>query len=336
VRVIRVVVAALLLASAVVFAACGDKGGSGKGNGSTGKKTGSITTVLPGRQIPYYLDLAAGMDAEAKRLGWKLTQNFGTQEVSKEIDQVQNAITTRPDGMVLAPIDQNALIPAYRQAFNQKIPIVTVSDNIGPSGEQYHLSYVGTVYRQTGQRKAKWIADQLHGKGTVAIIHAIRGGNFTEEQGRGAVEEFKKYPGITVIDGPYVGDFTAPAGLQGTQNVLTAHPNVNALYYDNDDIAEGGVQAVKQRGIPLNKVLIVGTDGGAPAIAAVKRGEIDFTVSLCGYSQGVRAIQVLVDYIKNGTKPPKTVVTRNETFTPQDVNQKLAALKNQPKCTRAY
>jgi ABC-type sugar transport system substrate-binding protein len=311
----------------VAVTGCGGGSDSSGGGDSGGKKTGTIAFNLAGRQIPYYRDLAAGMRAEAKRQGWTLKETFGDQRVPTQLSQLDNLITTRPDAMVVGPIDQEAVVPAYRSAFSQKIPIATVSDNVGKDGRQFQLSYVGHLYEQLGKDKAQWIVDHLGpGGGKVAIIHAIRGGNFTEEQNTGAKAVFSQHPEIELIDGPYVGDFTADVGLSGTENLLARHPQLDAIFYDNDDIALGGVQALQERNIPKDKVLVVGTDGGEPALEAVKKGDIDVTFSLCGYAQGAQAVKTLVEYIRDGKKPGPTVKTPQVVFTTADIDKKLAGL----------
>lgn len=323
------IAAALLAATTVSCGGDGSNGGDAEALGGGGKKTGKIGFVLAGRQIPYYRDLAAGMQAEAARQGWELQETFGDQRVPTQLSQVENAITTRPDGLVIGPIDQEALIPSYRKAFEAQIPIMTVSDNIGEGGRQYQLSYVGHVYVELGRKKAQWIVDQLEGKGTVGIVHAIRGGNFTEEQNEGAKAVFKEEPGIKVIDGPYVGDFTADAGLAGTERLLARVPKLDAIYFDNDDIALGGVKAIKERDIPLDEIVTVGTDGGDPALAAVRKGELDMTISLCGYAQGVQAVKSLVAFWRDGEKPPPVLETPQVMFTTDNIDSKLAELSRE-------
>lgn len=137
----------------------------------------------------------------------------------------------------------------------------------------------------------------------MGYIHGIRGLTFSELQAQGAMEVFKAAPGITVIDGPYAGQFSSDAGLRATENVLTATPAIDALYFDNDDIALGGILAVQQRGRPMDSIVIIGTDGGEPALNAIAAGTLDMTISLCGYASGRVAAAKLIDNLRNGTKP---------------------------------
>src|SRR5581483_3653702 len=145
--------------------------------------------------------------------------------------QLQNAITTHPDAMVVIPIDENALVPAYQQAKQSGIPVVSVGDNIAQSASRAQLTFVGDNYADLGKTKAEFIVKKLHGKGRVGWIHGIRGLNFSEEQKTGGMSVFKSAPGITLVDGPYAGAFSSDKGLSATQNLLSRAPNLNAIFF---------------------------------------------------------------------------------------------------------
>jgi ABC-type sugar transport system substrate-binding protein len=296
------------------------------GSGTSAKKR-TIAVNMYTREIPYFQQIVDGVNARAKQLGWTVKTSWGQFDPQLQFNQVQNAIVSHPDALILAPIDKQAPIPVVEQAASSKVDVVTVADDLAAKGQAAELAYVGVQYEALGHQKAKWIADQLHGKGTVVIIHGIRGLDFTEAQGKGAAAEFKNDPGIKVINGPYTGALTADKGLATTQNVLTKNPKVDALYFDNDDIALGGIQAAKERGMDLKKLIIIGTDGGPPALKAVKAGDLDYTISLCGYATGLRAIDVLNDKLNAGKSPAKFVPITTQAFTPSNINGKLASLK---------
>lgn len=320
-------VASILVLAVGIFGGCsGNDADSEEGEAVQADESGTITSVLASREIPYYRDLAAGVEAEAQAQGWEVDLIFGDQTVPTQLDQVQTATVSQPEGLIVGPIDQDALVPAYREASEAGVPVVTVSDNIGPDGREYQLSYVGHDYEELGRRKAEFIVEELGGEGRVGMIHAIRGGNFTEEQDAGAKEVFSEHEGIEVIDGPYVGDFTPEAGLTGTENLLTRDSDLDAIYFDNDDIALGGLQAVTSRGIDPAEILIVGTDGGPEALEAVRSGEFDATFSLCGYAQGVEAVRTIIDYQNSGEAPPESIDTPQIMFTTANIDRELEGL----------
>jgi ABC-type sugar transport system substrate-binding protein len=304
----------------LAVSACGSTGAKGAGDG-TGKRR-LIVVNMYSRALPYFQQIAAGAEEEGKKFGWNVEVTWGKTDPQLQFNQLQNAVTKQPDGGIVAPVDQEALIPAFQQAKTAGTKLVTVADDIAAKGQQNELAFVGVEYPELGKKKAQWIVDKLGGKGTVAVIHGIRGLHFSEAQFEGAKSVFDANPGIKLINGPYAGEFSADAGLKAAENVLAANPNVDALYFDNDDIALGGILAAKARNIPMNKIIIIGTDGGKPARDAVKAGDLDFTISLCGYATGVRAMDVLKDKLDSNKNPDQHVVPVPVLdFTPQTVDE---------------
>jgi len=324
-----------LLLAALVISACGSSGNSSSSGGGGGDTSGGGSKTIAineySREIPYFQEILKGVNQSAGKLGWKVNASFANNDPKQQIDQIQNAVTTQPDGMIVIPIDENAIIPPIQQAKSAGVPVMTMGDNLGPAGQDAQLGFIGVDYTTMGAQKAQYIVDQLHGKGNVGFIHGIRGLNFTERQDKGAMAVFAKNPGIKVFDGGYTGAFTSDAGLKQTENLLTRQSNLQAIYNDNDDIALGGIQALKERNIDPSKVLVIGTDGGPAALKAVQAGDLDYTISLCGFAQGKQVIGILQQYLVNKKTPPKITHTKTLTFTPQNYAQNIK-LVNSGQC----
>jgi ABC-type sugar transport system substrate-binding protein len=302
-----------LAASAAVLAALSacsnsaDADGGGGGGGGDGDLT--LEMNVYSRSLPYFQDMIRGIQEVAEADGVTVDVTYGETDPQLQFDQLENALSTSPDGLLVVPVDPAALIPVISQASTGGIPVVTLANDLEEDGHDFQLAHVGQEYVEVGRQKAQYIVDQLGGQGTVGYIHGIRGLSFSESQAQGAMEVFAQNPGITLIDGPYAGEFSSDAGLTATENVLTANPDVDALYFDNDDIALGGILAAQQRNIPMEEILIIGTDGGAPALEAVGAGELDMTISLCGYATGRTGAETLIAYLRDGTEPAERFVT---------------------------
>ncbi|MGH7486618.1 MAG: sugar ABC transporter substrate-binding protein, partial [bacterium] len=274
--------------------------GCGGGDGGGSKK---IAAVLYSRDVPYYQAIGEGIQQQADDYGWDVNINYTQPDPSAAADGVNTAAVQNPDGIIIDPIDPSALIPATKQALGKGIPVVALGDDLADPSAR--TTYVGGDFVDYGRTKAQWIVDQLNGQGNVGIVHGIRGITFTEDQNMGATEVFAKNPGIHVVDGPYAGNFTADVGLSATQNLLTANPNLDAIFFDNDDLALGGAQAAQDRG--LNNVLIVGTDGLAAGLAGLEKRQIDYTRAQCAVDQGRAAVRALNDQFENGSVDARIV-----------------------------
>lgn len=316
-------VAIVVLALAGGLAACGsddDDSGSGGDSSTAGKK---VYLNAYAQEIPYFRDWEAGATAKGDELGWDVTGEFGNVTPEQQVQQLENALVQQPDGIIVTPIDEESLNPVLQKAKDQGVEVVTVGAKV--SNPDLMTSFVARDNYQIGVDKAQFMIDQLNGKGQVGIVHGIRGLTFTEDQAKAYEDTLAKAPGIEVVDGPYTGGFTADLGLDATANLLSANPDMNGIIYDNDDLALGGVEAVNNAGIPLDQFVIVGTDGGEAAIKAVEAGDIDMTVNLCGYREGVSAADTLNTAFEGGDVETR-VVSPVEIFTTDNAKDKSAEL----------
>ena len=305
------------------LAACGGD------DDSSGSESGDGLTVYLNeytREIPYFQEIAKGLDEEAATLGWTVDKTYGNADPAQQVDQIQNAIVTQPDAMVIIPIDEEAITPAMREATAAGIPVAAMGDDIAdPSARDFFL---GVDYEAMGEQKAQWLVDELGGEGKIGFIHGIRGLHFTEAQVEGAGSVFAENPDIEVVDGPYTGGFSSDLGLKATENLLARDPDLDAIYYDNDDLALGGIQAIEESGINPDDILVIGTDGGPAALDAVKAGDIDYTISLCGFAQGKQVIEVLNDQISNDVQPEETIFTETLIFTPDTYDENITKVES--------
>ncbi|HZV75536.1 MAG TPA: sugar ABC transporter substrate-binding protein [Conexibacter sp.] len=310
--------AACALALVVGLAGCGSSGDGGGG----GKDASKVRASLIGRQVPFFADLGSGLAAQAKGDRLDFSTVYAQFNPQDQLSSVENLIAQQPGGLLVAPLDKRSLAPVLRSAQSDGIKVVTVADSLDdPSASS---AYVGADFAEIGTRKAQAIVAALKGKGEVAFLNGPRGTSFVEEQRAAAQKVFDAAPGIKVVADDFAPLINKDAGLRATENVLTAHPNVAALFYSGDDAALGGVQALQERKIPLDKVFVAGTDGLAAGVAGVHAGQIDFTVSQCPYEVGRIAVRTLQQLL-GGEKVPSVVTTPMIDLTPATIDKTLSS-----------
>lgn len=315
-----VVGGALTLVVVLALAACGgsssssETSGAGSGSNSSSssspssssaKKLKNIAVQMYARDNPFFAEIVSGINYQAKKDGVEVTVQYAENNPVQEVNEIETAIGRHPEGMIVSPIDEHAIVPPVRKAHEAGIPTVIITDSLAPEGNESIIGYVGSQYEDTGRMKAEYIAKQLHGKGEVGVVHLIRGLDFTEDQWKGAEEVFAKYPGIKVVGQLYAGGASSDLGLNDAENLLTAHPNLSALYVDNDPLAIGVIKAVEQRHIEPGKIVIVGGDGTPEGLEAIQAGKMNMTVNFCGFAQGVLALESLQNYVEKNEKPTK-------------------------------
>lgn len=329
---IALILALCLLAFGAAACGGGDNGGEGatgasngnstqaSGDGGSGPKTIAVNQYS--REIPYFQEMLKGMQERAKEYGWTIETTFANNDPEQQVDQITNAITKRPDALIVIPIDEQAIVPPIRQAKEAGIPAITMGDNIAEEARDAQTAFIGVDYENLGKEKAELVVKQLGGKGSVGWIHGIRGINFSEAQIRGSKPVWEANSGITLVDGPWTGAFSSDKGLTATENLLSRDSNLDAIIFDNDDIALGGIKALQGRNIKPDDIFTVGTDGGPAALEAVRNGDLDATFSLCGFKQGKLAMETLKELF-DGTQPPPEIITKTELFTPDNIDEEI-------------
>jgi ABC-type sugar transport system substrate-binding protein len=312
-------------ASALALSACGggnsDDAASGKSEGGSGSGSSSGASVYMNQYsqgIQYFRDKNDGFMEAAKAAGLKPTSEFGNSTPEQQVQQVQNALTRQPKAIVVTPIDAKSLEPVLREAKGQGIKVFTVGANV--SDEALYDSFIAATNYDGGKLKAEFIAEKLNGKGKVGIVHGIRGLTFSEDQAKAFKDVLAKHPGIKIVDGGYAAGFSSDLGLAKTQSLLTREPDLDAIFFDADDITLGGIQAIEARKIPNDKIVVVSTDGNEAALDAVRQGKIDMTVSLCGYAQGFQIVDA-VKKVLAGETLPKHSVSKTQEYTTENIAQ---------------
>jgi ribose transport system substrate-binding protein len=160
------------------------------------------------------------------------------------------------DGIVLAPLDKAALVPAINKAKAANIPL-TIFDS-GADTENY-VSFVATDNKKGGVIAAERMGQLLGGKGKVAIIPVQPNSASTMEREAGFEETIKaRFPGMTVVRSSY-GNSDRSQSMRVTEDVLTRNPDIVGIFGPNESSIVGALQAVKSRNL-VGKIKMVGFD----------------------------------------------------------------------------
>jgi ribose transport system substrate-binding protein len=285
-------------------------------NRSSGGKR--VIAVIPkGVAHFFWQSVHAGAEAAGKEFGVEVMWKGPAQETdySGQINIVEDAINRRVDGIVLAPSHGDALVPIVERAQREGIP-VTIFDS-GISTEAY-LSYVATDNRLGGVVAADRLAEQLGGKGKVAILGVKAGSVSTDEREQGFQETIRnKYPGISIVAFQY-GDADRAKSLDRATDILTGHADLNGMFASNESSTVGAVQAIKQKGL-AGKVVLGGFDSSPNLIDDLKAGAIDSLVLQNPFKMGYEGVKAIVDKM-NGQAPQRRMDTGVKLLTKENLD----------------
>jgi ABC-type sugar transport system substrate-binding protein len=298
----------IVVSLSLVMAACGDDD-AGTSETTTAGEAPDLTlaVVFYSGSIPFLLEIVDGINEKAAEYDITIEFAAANFDLAQEVDLMDNAVARGVDGIIMAPLDREALIPPTRRASEAGVPVITIGDELAEEGEPFVLSFVGQIYKDMAIAKAEWLVSQMGTEGTILTVHGPRGLDFIESQREGYEEVFAQYPGITVVEGNY-GNISSEVGLETLENLLSANPEPDAIWFDNDDLALGGLKAMRERGVDFDSVVTVSSDGTLPALDAIRAGELGYTAGSRPNLLGRAAVEAFYQFLVNGVTPDHSIL----------------------------
>ena len=226
------------------------------------------------------------------------------EDISKQMNQVENFVTQGKDAIIIVPVDTSASGPMTNTAITNGVKIIYVNRNPGnlPDG----AFYVGSEEKKAGILQMEYLAEKMGGKGNIVILMGKLDNEGTIKRTEGVEEVAKKYPDIKILD-KQTGLWQRTDGLAKTENWLNKYGDqINAIVSNNDDMALGAVQALKDAG--RKNILLVGVDATPDGLAALEAGDISATVFQDADGQGGGAVEAAKKAVKGETLEKETWV----------------------------
>jgi inositol transport system substrate-binding protein len=279
------------LVAALTVAGCLMPGCS---HGDSGSKKGLVIGVsLLNVSNEFIVMVNRAMDAKAKQLGVELIVNDAQRSAERQVQQVESFIAQKVDAIILNPCEVEASSPAVDKALAAGIPIV----NVNSETRSTPTAFVGSRDEDAGRIAMEYIAKRLGGKGDVVMMHGFMGQAGQIKRDSGAREVLAKNPGLKLI-ADQTAEWDRAKGMALMENWIQSYGGqVNAVFAQNDEMAMGALIALEQAK-RKDKVIVVGVDAIADAIAALRDGRLDATVFQDAKGQGETAVETAVKIVR--------------------------------------
>jgi len=236
----------------------------------------------------------------------------------QQIQTVENFINLRVNGIVLAPLDSQALVRPVETAARSGIPVVIMDS--GLKTDKY-VSFVATDNHKGGVLAGEHLAQLLGGKGNVILLRYAVGSASTEEREAGFLSALKKYPGIKLISSDQYAGPTRETGYQAAQNLLNRFGReVNGVFCPCEPPTIAMAKALRDIGKAGGKVKMVGFDAGSQSVADLKNGDVQGLVVQNPVFMGYQAVMTLVEHLQ-GKPVEKRIDTGVVLVTPENMAQ---------------
>jgi ribose transport system substrate-binding protein len=243
--------------------------------------------------------VAAGREFHAEIL-WDGPPN--ETDYSRQLEIFDSMLNRHVDGVVVAAADRTTLNASLDRAAREKTPVVVFDSGVESAN---YVSFVATNNYKAGQMGARKLAELLGGKGTVAMIENAPGSASTMERESGFKDTMaKEFPGIQFVAEQYSMSNRAK-GMAATENILTAHPNLDGLFASSEPSSVGASQALKSRGL-VGKIKFVGFDASEGLVEDLAAGVIDALVAQDPFKMGYEGVRAVVEKL-DGKTPGKQI-----------------------------
>ena len=277
-----------------------------------------IAVIPKGTTNVFWKAIHAGAEKAASETGAQILWQGPQREDDRQlqIQVVQNFVSRGVDAIVLAPLDQRALVPPIEAAVNRKIPVVIIDSGVET---QAINSFVATNNREGGRMCARRLADLLNKEGKIIVLRCIEGGASTTNREEGFLEEMRTYaPDIQILVDNQYGGATVEKALQVSQNLLNRFPEVDGIFASNESTTQGMLRALQTAG-RSGTTTFVGFDSNETLMAGMANGEIHGLALQDPFDMGYRGVMTAVAAIRGEAYDAK-VDTRIMMITPENIN----------------
>jgi fructose transport system substrate-binding protein len=297
---------AMAVVAAGALAACSSsKTSSGASAGTSGGSGSGIKIGVVEQQIanPFFLTIENTAAAEAKKLGASVitAQSTTAGDSATQVNAIEDMINRGVKGIVVDPANASALVGVIKQARDKGILVIAVNTETSPVTAVD--ATIETDNLAAGKLVGQWAKATVGSKPPkVALLDY----DLTDRTSKARHDGFLAGFGITQNSAEVVAEKQTDASVSGGQsameNILQAHKDINVVYGINEPMAQGAYAALAGQNLQ-KQATIVGIDGSCSGVAAVKNGQIGATVMQFPTKMGAMAVDAIVQFAKDGTKP---------------------------------
>jgi ribose transport system substrate-binding protein len=285
----------VLFSFSCLFVCCGP----GQNGGSSPQLGGrlEIAVIPKGMTHEFWKSIHAGARQAAEEFGvdvlWKGPQK--EDDRAQQITVVEDFISRGVDGIVLAPLDDRALMRPVRDAVRENIPVVIIDSAL--QGEDF-ISFVATDNYRGGVLAAKKMGELLRAEGKIFLIRYQVGSASTTKREKGFQETLiEDFPGISFLVQDQHAGTTTETAYQLAENLLNRFPDVDGIFCPNESSTFGTLRALQEAG-KAGKIVFIGFDSSPKLIQGLRDGHIHGLVHQDPVRMGYLGVRQMVLHLK--------------------------------------
>lgn len=306
----------LLLAVVSFFTLFVTLGGLVPHKAVTAQEDYTIGLAISTTNNPFFVDLQEGVIETAESMGASVQVVDAQDDASTQLNGIDDLITQDVDVILINPVDSDSVVPAIEAANDAGIPVITI-DRSSNGGEV--VSLVASNNIEGGEMAAEYIIEQVGEDANVIQLEGVPGASAANERGEGFANVAE---GTLNVVASQSANFNRAEGLTVMENLLQAHPDVQAVFAQNDEMALGAIEAIAAAGLE-GEIVVVGFDGNDDGLAAVEEGRLNATIAQQPFEMGRIAVETAFAHL-NGEEVEESVSSPLELLTIDNIGEAVA------------
>lgn len=304
----------------ILLLALGPGAGCNRGSSTEAGAQPRVAFVMKTLNHPFFLDMQRGAEDAARSAGIRLVVQAAEREidVEKQMQIIENLLQTDVRALIVTPSGSREIASAIVKANRANVPVIVVDTRVDPKAAADNRldikSFIGSDNYEGGRVAGEYLARITGGNARVAILEGIPGHETGDSRLRGFRDTLQPHRGMTIV-ASQPANWERDQGFTVFQNMLQAHPDIDALFAASDLMALGAVEAIAAAGRE-GRIRIVGFDALEDARKAIEAGRMEASVAQSPRDMGRIAVESAARLLRGESVPadqkvPIALVTRS-------------------------
>ena len=271
-----------------------------------------VAFVMKTLNHPFFLDMQRGAEEAADRAGLQLVVQAAEREidVEKQMQIIENLLQTGVKVLIVTPSGSREIASAIAKANRANVPVIVVDTRVDPKAAADNklqiASFIGSDNYEGGRLAGEHLVKSTGGKARIGVLEGIPGHETGDSRLRGFRDALQKSPGMSIV-ASQPANWERDQGFTVFQNMLQAHPEIDALFACNDLMALGAIEAINAAG-RAGRIRVVGFDALDDARKAIEAGTMEASMAQSPRDMGRLAVEGAAHLLKSEPVPPDQTV----------------------------
>lgn len=224
---------------------------------------------------PFRITETASIQDAAEKRGIDLLTTNAESSAPKQISDIRDMIAQGAQILIVAPLQEQGLAPAFEAANEANVPVFLIDRESAGEPCKDFITFMGSNFYRQGEVAAQKLAKLTNEEAKIAVLEGVPGASVTLDRTQGFESALKEYSDMEIV-ASQTANFLRADGQQVMEQLIQSNPDIDAVYAENDEMALGAIQALKDAGLnPGEDVKVIAIDGTAGAVQAIINGDMN-------------------------------------------------------------